>query len=98
MLLRKQFGGSHQRGLVAVLQRQQHREQRDHGLAGSHVAHQQPVHAPFGRHVSRDFLQRGALVAGKAPGKRRRQRGGEVCRFPIDYAAGAGAPRQGAGP
>ena len=69
VLLRQQLRRRHQRGLVAVLQRQQHREQRDHGLARAHVAHQQAMH-PLGLgHVLEDFADRLLLVRSQRPGQ-----------------------------
>ncbi len=38
--------GRHQRGLHPRLRRAQHRVERDHGLAGSDLAHQQALHRP----------------------------------------------------
>ena len=44
VLLGERFGRRHQRRLEIVLDRSQHRVQREHGLAGADLAHQQPLH------------------------------------------------------
>ena len=46
VLLGERLGRRHQRRLVAVLDRAQHRVQRDHRLAAADLAHQQPLHRP----------------------------------------------------
>ena len=53
-----------------VLDRAQHRVERDDGLAGADLAHQQPLHRAVAREVVVDRRHRGALVAGR----RERQR------------------------
>ena len=78
VLLREQLRGCHQRGLEVVLHREQHREERDHGLAGAHVAHQEAMHPFRRRHVARDLLERALLVPGQLPGKILPQLGREV--------------------
>ena len=45
MLAGEDLGRRHQRGLRAALDRAQHRQQRDHGLAAADIALQQPHHA-----------------------------------------------------
>ena len=44
VLVGQRLGRRHQRGLAAVLDGAQHRVQRDDGLAGADLAHQQPLH------------------------------------------------------
>ena len=44
MLLGENFGGRHERRLVAVFDRLQRRQRRDHGLAAADVALQQALH------------------------------------------------------
>ncbi len=44
MLARKNLGRSHHARLKAVIDRQQHRQQRDHGLSAADIALQQAVH------------------------------------------------------
>ena len=58
VLLGERLGGRHQRRLRAVLDRAQHRVQRDHGLAGAHLAHQQPLHRAAGGEVGVDLGHR----------------------------------------
>ena len=94
VLLGQQLGGRHEGSLVVVLQRQQHGEQRDHRLAGAHVSHEQPVHAPFRGHITHYLVQSGTLVAGEGPGQRGAERGNEIGGRPEDDAAGAGAASQ----
>ena len=62
VLLGQRLGGSHQRGLAAVLGRAQHRVERHHGLARAHLTHEQPLHRPAGGEVLVDRGERGALV------------------------------------
>ena len=57
VLLGEQLRGRHERGLVAVLHREQHREERDDGLAAPDVALQQPVHAAIAHHVLHDLAR-----------------------------------------
>ena len=53
VLLGERLGRRHQRRLRAVLDRAQHRVERDDGLARADLAHQQPLHRPAGREVAR---------------------------------------------
>ena len=46
VLLGERLGRCHERGLRAVLDRAQHRVQRDDGLARADLPHQQPLHRP----------------------------------------------------
>ena len=69
VLLGQDLRGGHERGLVAVLERDDHREQRDHRLAGAHVALDQPVHGMRRLHVVRDLAQHALLGAGQVEGQ-----------------------------
>ena len=51
VLLGQGLGGRHQRPLGAVLHRAQHRRHGHDGLAGPHLAHQQPLHGALARQV-----------------------------------------------
>ncbi len=73
MLLGQHLGRSHQRTLVATLDRGEERGERDDRLARADVALQQPVHGRVGCHVAEDLVDRPPLVAGE----RERQRGME---------------------
>ena len=57
------FGGRHQRGLIAVFDGHQHGLQRDDGLAGAYVALQQAAHGARLAHVG-DDLAEGSLLRG----------------------------------
>ena len=105
VLLGERLGRRHQRGLAAGLDRAQHRVQRDDGLAGADLAHQQPLHRPVVGDVFVDRGHRLALVAGR----RERQRvlepaGGQLGRRvraaprgrPRAAASGGAAARSGA--
>ncbi len=70
VLLGQQLGRRHQRRLVVVLDRQQHREQRHDRLAGADIAHEQPVHPFGGGHVGGDLQDRPFLVGGELPRQR----------------------------
>ena len=76
VLLGERLGRRHQRGLGAGLDRAQHRVERDDGLAGADLAHQQPLHRPVAGDVVVDRRHRRALVAGR----RERQRVGQPAR------------------
>ena len=78
VLLGEQLGGRHDRGLVVVLHREQHREQRHHRLAGADVAHQHPVHAQRRRHVVCDLPHRAPLVVRELEGEMLLEPGGEL--------------------
>ena len=62
VLLGERLGRRHQRGLVARLERAQHRVEGDHGLARADLAHQQPLHRLARREVGVDLVERVALV------------------------------------
>ena len=70
VLPRQHLGGRHEGRLRARLHGDGHGQQRHHGLAGAHVALQQPQHAEGGGDVLRDLLQRLALRVGKGEGER----------------------------
>ena len=70
VLVRQQLGRHHQRGLRAGLHRDQHGEQRDHGLAAADIALEQPEHPAFLREVLGDFGGNGALAFGQVEGER----------------------------
>ena len=70
VLLGEQLRRRHDRGLVAVLGGEQHREQRHHRLPGPHVAHQQAMHPLGGRHVFGDFPDGVLLVSRQLEGER----------------------------
>ena len=63
MLLGERLGGCHESRLRAVLDCPQHRAQRAHRLARSHLPHQQPLHGPLASEVRVDRLHRPQLVA-----------------------------------
>ena len=65
MLARQDLGGGEQRRLRPRLDRDQHRRQRDHGLARSDIALQQPQHRRRLRQVAGDFGNRPMLGAGQ---------------------------------
>jgi hypothetical protein len=81
MLLRQELRRGHQHRLVVILDGEQHGEQRDHGLAGPHVPHEQPVHPLRRRHVSRDLPDGLLLITGKLPGEAFFEPRGEI---PLD--------------
>ena len=81
VLLGERLGGRHQRGLAAGLDGAQHRVQRDDGLAGADLAHQQALHRAVGRHVLVERGHRALLVAGGRERERVAQpAGGELAR------------------
>ena len=55
---------------AADLHRDQHGEQRDHGLAAADIALEQPEHPAFLREVLGDFGGNGALAFGQVEGER----------------------------
>ena len=65
VLLGEQFGRYHDRGLIAVLDREQRGEQRDDRLAAADVALQQTMHATVAAHVDEDLANRARLRAGE---------------------------------
>src|SRR3954453_21199470 len=71
MLLGQELGGSHQRRLITVLDRQQRREQRHDRLAAADVALEQPMHAVWAGHVHPDLANRSRLGSGEWKRQRR---------------------------
>ena len=69
MLPGEDFGRRQQRRLCPGLHRDQHRFERDHRLAGTDIALQQPQHRRFLRHIAFYFRDRSGL----RPGQRERQ-------------------------
>ena len=62
VLLGEGLGRRHQGGLMTGLDRAQHRVDAEDGLAGSHLAHQQPLHRLGLAEVGVDLLDRAALI------------------------------------
>ena len=69
MLAREDFGGRKQRRLLASLDRDQHRFERDHGLARADIALQQAQHRGLLPKIALNLADRTFL----RPGKRKRQ-------------------------
>src|SRR5215213_4328231 len=65
MLLREQLRWRHDRSLIAILHREQRREQRDDRLATSDVSLEKPMHFPITRHVRNDLANCVRLRAGQ---------------------------------
>ena len=65
MLAREDLGGSEQGGLRPRLDRDQHRFERDDGLARPDIALQQPQHRRFLRQIAFDLGNRAFLRAGQ---------------------------------
>ena len=65
MLFGQDFRGGHQRCLMTALHRHHHRVDRDHGLARTDVALQQPVHRVRCGHVGFDLCDGALLGAGQ---------------------------------
>ena len=57
VLFREQLGRGHERRLMSVLERHQHREQRHDRLARADITHEQPVHPLRERHVGVDLAR-----------------------------------------
>ena len=55
VLLGQNLRRSHDAGLIAVVQCDEHRHQRDEGLSATHVALQQTVHLSSATHILADF-------------------------------------------
>ena len=68
------LGGRQQRALVAGVDHLQHRQHRDDGLAGTHLALQQPVHRPGAGQFAGDHLEYLALPGGQFVGQPGHQR------------------------
>ena len=88
MLAGEDFGGGQQRGLLARLDRDQHRIQRHHGLARTDIALQQAQHRCLLRHVARDLGDGALLRAGEAEGQLQLRAQGAVAhqRLPAPLA------------
>ncbi len=69
VLLGEDFRRRHQRRLIAVLHRREHREQGHGGLAAAHVALQQTIHRHVRLHVVEDARHRASLRGGQREGK-----------------------------
>ena len=69
VLLGQDLGGRHESALVAVLQRDDHGQERHQRLARPHVALHQAVHGMGRLHVVRDLAQHALLRAGEAEGQ-----------------------------
>ena len=98
MLLGERLGGRHQRGLMAVLDRAQHRVQRHHRLAAADLAHQQPLHRSRLSQICVDRRDRPALVARERerqpvlePARAQRRLLGQRGRALVRAAAGTAA-------
>ena len=68
------LGGRQQRALVAGVDHLQHRQHRDDGLAGTHLALQQPVHRSGSGQFAGDHLENLALPGGQFVGQPGHQR------------------------
>ena len=73
VLAGEDFGGRHQRGLRAGLDRAQHGQHRHQRLAGADIALQQPQHAPRRGQVGVDLGQRVHLRLRRRPAERRQR-------------------------
>src|SRR6266853_911039 len=69
VLLREDFGWHHQRGLIVVLHRGEHRHQRDDSFATANIALQQTIHRRVGLHVVEDTIDDALLRARQSEGK-----------------------------
>ena len=65
VLLRQEFRGRHEGGLLAVGHRQQHGEQGDDGLAAANVALNEAVHRKGAAHVGKNLVQHAPLGSGE---------------------------------
>ena len=88
VLVRQQLGRHHQGGLGAGLDRDQHGEQRDHGLAAADIALEEAEHAAFLGEVGGNLGGGGALALGEREGQGRFDLGAE----PAVACDGAPAP------
>ena len=68
VLLRQHFCGRHDCRLRAGFDRAQHRQQRDHRLAGTDIALQQTQHALRRGHVGLNLADRFELASGQREG------------------------------
>ena len=65
MLAGQDLGGSQERRLSPRVHGRQHGAQRDHGLAGTHLALQQAMHGHLGGQVAGDLIAHLALASGE---------------------------------
>jgi hypothetical protein len=65
MLLGEKLRWDHDRGLIAILDGKQCREERDDGFAAADVALQKPLHTMLAAHVREDFARRAGLRTGE---------------------------------
>ena len=94
VLAGQHLGRRHQRRLRAALDRDQHRQQRDHGLAAADIALQQPHHLRRRRHVGGDLGDRQALRSRSAQSRARPRPCAASAPGALDGAAAAAlAPR-----
>ena len=63
VLFGKNFGRSHQTGLITVVEGDEHGHQRHEGFTRTHVALQQPVHLSAAAHIGTDFMHHPFLCA-----------------------------------
>ena len=99
VLAGEDLGRRHQRRLPAGLDRGQHREERDQGLARADVALQQPVHPRRRRHVGGDLGDGARLRAGRRDRAARRAPGARSAAVAAGREAlGALHPRAGDAP
>ena len=61
MLVGQNLRRRHDTRLVPIIQRQQRRQQRDHGFTAAHIALQQPVHVPPSVQVGADLAHHAFL-------------------------------------
>ena len=61
MLVGQNLRRRHDTRLVPIVQRQQRRQQRDHGFTAAHIALQQPIHVPPGVQVGADLAHHSFL-------------------------------------
>ena len=80
MLPGQDFGRGHQRRLLAVRNRQQHRVHGHDGLAAAHVPLHQPIHRVRPGHVGRDFGDHLVLPGGQLEGKQAADAGVDLGR------------------
>ncbi len=87
MLGGEHLGGRQQRGLTAVVHHRQHGPQRHHGLAGAHLALQQPLHRVRPGEVGEQLVADLLLPLRQLERQRRVER--------VQQAAGDAGPRHG---
>src|SRR4029453_9328541 len=82
MLFREQLRGHHDGGLIAVLDREHCREERDDGLSASDFALKEALHATIAAHVGDDLADRSHLCTGQLVRERLAETRGELA--PVD--------------